>query len=102
MGALMKSGKGISEQYVAVIEWLNAEARPGGESFIWQTFATPEEAARGAKRLAAALRPQVRLAKGQRYSIRRSRVTPGGATEVLVFVYSEPDDLVRLPQGYRA
>ncbi len=98
---LMKQGRKPSNQYADVLTWLEKKAKVGGEGFVWARFGDAEEARMGMRRLSSCLRTQVQLEPGVKISIRRSMLS-SGKCEVVVFLYSEPESVVRLPQGQRS
>lgn len=103
MGAsrLMGRGRKPSNQYAAVLNWIDKKAEVGGPGYVWARFGNAEEAKAAMRRLSSCLRTQVQTEPGTRISIRRSEL-PSGKCEVVVFLYSEPSTVVRMPQGQRS
>lgn len=95
----MRRGRRLDKSYAKVVAWLE-NAEPDGSTYTWATFGDEEEARKGLRRLAASLRPQVKLAPGLRHCIRRTEVDSSGKIAVFVFVEHEPR--ARMPQGQRS
>lgn len=95
-------GRPVAREFLPIIDWVNHKAVPNGPALSWKIFKTPQEAKVEMKRLWHCLRGQVRLPPGVEFKLRRSFPDPNSErTEVFIWLYTEPKEIVRLPQGTR-